>query len=85
MAGTHYPVPPVGWWKALPYICVPLIVYRTDGVLAFLTADLAPAEGRKAMHLLAFEDRRDAAAVQALFAVRSAPEDGCQVREGTIP
>lgn len=42
--------------------------------MAYLTADLARPFERKSMHLLAFEDRGDAAAVKALFELRSAPD-----------
>lgn len=68
-----------GWWAALPYVCVPLLVYRDEDALAYVTADLAPPGARSERHLLAFEDRRDAGAVQALFAVRSPPDAGVQV------
>ena len=53
----------VGWWRKLPYVCVPVIHYLEEGAVGFVTAELASPGAYRAPHVLAFEVRpsRDAA------------------------
>lgn len=47
------------WWLGLPMVFVPKVCYR-DGAFSFITVDMTPAYEAKHLHLLAFQNHKDA-------------------------
>ena len=61
-------------------MCVPQIMYTEElGAFSFIAANVAAEGLEQQRHVLAFADRQDASAIQALIARQSGPSSSAQV------